>query len=125
MSERQGKRTHYIDRAERIPFHREVLVSSFGSNDKHKVMCANVSASGLLILEETLPFGINALIELHLYSMDSQKHIKLVGKVVRTDPSDDTRTEYGVQFSFQDHRELALWSEYISILKDTSGSKGS
>lgn len=107
-----------INRADRYPFEQFVFLSSFGSSSKIKSYCKNISASGFLLLEKDLPFALNALVELHIYSINQSKQIKLVGKVVRIDPHESSDfLEYGVQFSFQDHNEMTVWMQFVDTLK--------
>lgn len=108
-------RKEIIERASRITINEEVLVSSFGSSQKYKAFCKNVSASGFLLEDAKLPFQLNSLVELHIHSIDLKKTLKLAGKIIRIDPGEDDKKQFGVQFSFLDHHELAIWGDFIAI----------
>lgn len=111
-----SRNVRFVERAERIPIEDFISVSLFGSSEKYTAFCKNISASGFLIEDEELPFKLNTLLEFYMHNLDLDRSIKLVGKVVRLEKTNEGKFLYGVQFSFLDHTQLSHWAEFISVL---------
>jgi hypothetical protein len=104
----------FLERAPRLPFGKEVFVSSFGSSQKYKAFCDNISNSGYLIQGDHLPFQRGSLVELHLEGAPFLKKMKFPGKVARVDMKPESMG-YGIQLSLLDPEDLNLWKEFVAL----------
>lgn len=105
----------YIKRAPRYHIDQYVMVSDKQLQEKYHVLCRNISASGILIEDSSLPFEKDSQIYIYIPSIDLKKNIRMTGKVIRIDKKESGRIEYGIQISFLDHTHLMAWSKFVGV----------
>ena len=115
----QPKRS--LDRASRYRNDDWISISTFGSQTPYKVLCANVSSSGIMFLGRSrfLPFQIKSLVEATFIEPTTQKVVLATGKVVRIDipkrmQANPNLSEYGVKLIFLETRELEAWQNFVT-----------
>jgi uncharacterized protein (TIGR02266 family) len=99
----QGKRKH-----DRKPF---LMVVDYSTKDHvYKDFIRNISAGGVFI-ETRMPFTVGKEVSLTFPIPNSQKHIKIIGEVVRTTPHG-----VGVKFKMANKDQEAMIKSLLEII---------